>query len=165
MGRTGTFIAIDAALKQVQKEGVVDIYNTIEKLRYQRPHMVQTLVCAKPIYFVATTICLQEQYMFIHDAILESITCGNTQINVMNLQKVVNKLKQRDQTTSLTGFEQQLKVMEYNLLITVERSVVRPVICCYVCICINEMAGKTLLHCILIIISMSIILFRVIVAT
>ena len=48
--------------------------------------------------------------MFIHDAILESITCGNTQINVMNLQKVVNKLKQRDPVTSLTGFEQQLKV-------------------------------------------------------
>ena len=48
--------------------------------------------------------------MFIHDAILESITCGNTQINVTNLQKVVNKLKQKDQVTSLTGFEQQLKV-------------------------------------------------------
>ena len=49
VGRTGTFVAIDIALKQVQREGVVDIYNTIEKLRYQRPHMVQTLVCAKPI--------------------------------------------------------------------------------------------------------------------
>lgn len=47
VGRTGTFIAIDIALKQVKKEGAVDIYNTIDKLRHQRPHMVQTLVCTK----------------------------------------------------------------------------------------------------------------------
>ena len=46
VGRTGTFITIDIVQKQVQKEGVVDIYNIIEKLRRQRPHMVQTLVCA-----------------------------------------------------------------------------------------------------------------------
>lgn len=55
----------------------------------------------------------QDQYMFIHDAILESITCGNTQINVTNLQKMVNKLKQKDKVTSLSGFEQQLKVHSY----------------------------------------------------
>lgn len=58
-------------------------------------------------------IYAQDQYIFIHDAILESITCGNTQINVTNLQKVVNKLKQKDQVTSLSGFEQQLKVDTY----------------------------------------------------
>ena len=48
VGRTGTFITIDIALKQVQKEGVVDIYNIIQKLRHQRPYMVQTLVCITP---------------------------------------------------------------------------------------------------------------------
>ena len=69
--------------------------------------------------------------MFIHDAILESISCGNTQINVVNLQKVVNKLKQRDQTTSLTGFEQQLKVtMNYELI---RYLLFKSVICTYIC--------------------------------
>ena len=57
--------------------------------------------------------------MFIHDAMLESITCGNTQINVTNLQKVVNKLKQRDEVTNLTGFEQQLKVRIQYYTITI----------------------------------------------
>lgn len=55
--------------------------------------------------------------MFIHDAMLESITCGNTQINVTNLQKVVNKLKQRDEVTNLTGFEQQLEVCMQHCII------------------------------------------------
>lgn len=48
--------------------------------------------------------------MFIHDAILESITCGNTQISAVDLQRAVLKLKQKDQVTNLNGFEQQLKV-------------------------------------------------------
>jgi len=49
--------------------------------------------------------------MFIHDAILESVICGNTQINVSDLQRMVIKLKEKDQVTSLSGFEQQLKVL------------------------------------------------------
>ena len=53
---------------------------------------------------------LQEQYMFIYDAILESITCGNTQISAADLQKVVTKLRQRDPNTQLSGYEQQFKV-------------------------------------------------------
>jgi len=44
VGRTGTFITIDIALKQIQKESVVDIHNIINRLRYQRPQMVQTTV-------------------------------------------------------------------------------------------------------------------------
>ena len=48
--------------------------------------------------------------MFIYDAILESITCGNTQISATDLQRVVTKLKQRDPNTQLTGYEQQFKV-------------------------------------------------------
>ena len=48
--------------------------------------------------------------MFIHDAILESITCGNTQVSAADLQRAVTKLKQRDPGTKLTGYEQQFKV-------------------------------------------------------
>ena len=44
VGRTGTFITIDIALEQVKAEGVVDIYNIVNKMRRQRPHMVQALV-------------------------------------------------------------------------------------------------------------------------
>ena len=48
--------------------------------------------------------------MFIHDAILEAITCGNTQVSAANLQRTVTLLKQRDPNTKLTAFEQQFKV-------------------------------------------------------
>ena len=48
--------------------------------------------------------------MFIHDAILESITCGNTQVSAADLNRAVTKLKQRDPHTKLTGYELQFKV-------------------------------------------------------
>ena len=44
MGRTGTFIAIDNVLEQVEKEGVVGIPRTVSKLRQQRPAMVKNVV-------------------------------------------------------------------------------------------------------------------------
>ena len=44
IGRTGTFIALDILLDQKDKEGAVDIYNCVTKLREQRTQMVQTLV-------------------------------------------------------------------------------------------------------------------------
>ena len=45
VGRTGTLITIDIALEQVKAEGIVGIYNIVDKLRHQRPQMVQSQVC------------------------------------------------------------------------------------------------------------------------
>ena len=45
VGRTGTLITIDIALEQVKAEGVVGIYNVVDKMRHQRPHMIQSQVC------------------------------------------------------------------------------------------------------------------------
>ena len=44
VGRTGTFIALDIALEQANKEGIVDIPGIINRLREQRMKMVQTEV-------------------------------------------------------------------------------------------------------------------------
>ena len=44
MGRTGTFIAIDNVLEQIEKEQVVDIPGAITKIRQRRMKMVQTHV-------------------------------------------------------------------------------------------------------------------------
>ena len=44
VGRTGTFIAVDLALEQARKEGVVDIAGIVNRLRQQKMKMVQTLV-------------------------------------------------------------------------------------------------------------------------
>ena len=44
VGRTGTFIAIDIILEQVEKEKVTDVCGVITKMRHQRMKMVQTAV-------------------------------------------------------------------------------------------------------------------------
>ena len=50
VGRTGTFITLDIVLEQMKNENVVDIHNVINKLRHQRPQMVQSLVRTYHLY-------------------------------------------------------------------------------------------------------------------
>ena len=45
IGRTGTFITIDCVLEQLQREHVIDIFSTINRIRQQRMKLVQTVVC------------------------------------------------------------------------------------------------------------------------
>ena len=45
VGRTGTFITLDMALEQAEREGVVDVAGIVKRLRQQRMKMVQTAVC------------------------------------------------------------------------------------------------------------------------
>lgn len=42
MGRTGTFIALDRILQQLDSKDSVDIYGAVHDLRLHRVHMVQT---------------------------------------------------------------------------------------------------------------------------
>ena len=44
IGRTGSYIAIDIALEQANKEGIVDIPGIVNRLRQQRMKMIQTHV-------------------------------------------------------------------------------------------------------------------------
>lgn len=53
---------------------------------------------------------LQEQYQFIHDAVLECWMCGDTQIAATNLRKKMTKLRSKNLTTNSTGYEEQFKV-------------------------------------------------------
>jgi len=58
------------------------------------------------LYFLT----VQEQYIFIHDAVLEYITCGDTSIEAPNVMRAMAKLKTKDKMTGLNGYEQELKV-------------------------------------------------------
>ena len=51
VGRTGTLIAIDIILEQVEKEKVVDVCGVITKMRHQRMKMVQTAVSDLILYY------------------------------------------------------------------------------------------------------------------
>ena len=48
--------------------------------------------------------------MFIHDAILESITCGDTQISANNLRTRIVEMKRNDKMKQSHGFQYQFKV-------------------------------------------------------
>ena len=52
----------------------------------------------------------QAQYMFIHDALEELITCGETSIQASHLRERINTLNEVDPNTAATGFEEQFAV-------------------------------------------------------
>ena len=58
-------------------------------------------------------VFIQEQYTFVHDAILDFLTCGDTQIDAYNLRRVTQKMSTRDPNTHLTGFEKEFEVCYY----------------------------------------------------
>lgn len=53
---------------------------------------------------------LQAQYSFIHDALEELVTCGDTSINVQNMRVKVSRMKKENPQTGMTGFQEQFKV-------------------------------------------------------
>ena len=57
---------------------------------------------------------LQNQFTFIHDVILESVTCGDTQINSGDLRSTMVQMKRANKTTGKTTFEIQFEVAMYS---------------------------------------------------
>ena len=48
--------------------------------------------------------------MFVHDAILEALTCGDTQIDTNIFKKKIKEMNQCNPQTHLTEFETQFRV-------------------------------------------------------
>lgn len=94
VGRTGCFIVIDAMLERIKHEKTVDIYGHVTLMRSQRNYMVQT----------------EDQYSFIHDALLEAVACGNTEVPARNLYTYIQKLAQIEVGEHVTGMELEFKV-------------------------------------------------------
>ncbi|XP_024872171.1 tyrosine-protein phosphatase Lar isoform X9 [Temnothorax curvispinosus] len=92
VGRTGCFIVIDSMLERIKHEKMIDIYGHVTCLRAQRNYMVQT----------------EDQYIFIHDALLEAVICGNTEVPARNLHSHIQKLMQPE-IDNITGMELEFK--------------------------------------------------------
>uniref|UniRef100_A0AAQ4RIU9 Receptor-type tyrosine-protein phosphatase F n=1 Tax=Gasterosteus aculeatus aculeatus TaxID=481459 RepID=A0AAQ4RIU9_GASAC len=93
VGRTGCFIVIDAMLERMKHEKSVDIYGHVTCMRAQRNYMVQT----------------EDQYIFIHEALLEAATCGNTEVPARNLFAHIQKLTQPPPGETVTAMELEFK--------------------------------------------------------
>lgn len=89
VGRTGAFVVIDSQLERIKHVPTVDIYGHVTCLRAQRNYMVQT----------------EEQYIFIHDAILEAVQSGNTEVPVRSLFNHIQKLTTPQPGAERTGLE------------------------------------------------------------
>uniref|UniRef100_A0A8B9LR39 Receptor-type tyrosine-protein phosphatase F n=1 Tax=Astyanax mexicanus TaxID=7994 RepID=A0A8B9LR39_ASTMX len=93
VGRTGCLIVIDAMLERMKHEKSVDIYGHVTCMRSQRNYMVQT----------------EDQYVFIHEALLEAATCGNTEVPARNLYAHIQKLSQPPPGDTVTAMELEFK--------------------------------------------------------
>ncbi len=81
--------------------------------------MVQTSVSQRPTLLILAVMIFiggsarvppQPQYVFIYEAILEAIMCGDTSIAAPELKKVILSLQEVDTTTGKTGIQQQFEV-------------------------------------------------------
>ncbi|XP_028448090.1 receptor-type tyrosine-protein phosphatase S isoform X2 [Perca flavescens] len=93
VGRTGCFIVIDAMLERIRHERTVDIYGHVTLMRSQRNYMVQT----------------EDQYSFIHEALLEAVACGNTEVAARSLYSYMQKLSKVEPGEHITDMELEFK--------------------------------------------------------
>ncbi|XP_078233149.1 receptor-type tyrosine-protein phosphatase H [Pogona vitticeps] len=82
VGRTGTFIALDSLLRQAQDNGEIGVFSFVQRLRMNRPLMIQT----------------ESQYIFLHQCLLdgmeatrqhdsEKVECSAVYENTLALQE------------------------------------------------------------------------------
>uniref|UniRef100_A0A4W5QNR4 protein-tyrosine-phosphatase n=1 Tax=Hucho hucho TaxID=62062 RepID=A0A4W5QNR4_9TELE len=93
VGRTGTYMGIDAMMEGLEAEGRVDIYGYVVKLRRQRCLMVQ----------------VEAQYILIHQALIEHNQFGETEISLAELHPTLGTLKQRDPGNEPTLLEAEFQ--------------------------------------------------------
>ncbi|XP_052770852.1 multiple epidermal growth factor-like domains protein 10 [Mya arenaria] len=91
VGRTGTYIALDVLTEEGETEKAIDISGCVHKMRQNRPNMVQTL----------------EQYMFLHTAVLYSLTFDCKQVRGENF----NQYMKNNTTQQLNNTFMQLQHM------------------------------------------------------
>ncbi|KAK1784748.1 hypothetical protein P4O66_003420 [Electrophorus voltai] len=94
-GRTGCYIVLDVMLDMAECEGVVDIYNCVRTLCSRRINMIQT----------------EEQYVFIHDAILEACLCGETSIPVSEFALTYKDMLRVDSQSNTSQLREEFQTL------------------------------------------------------
>uniref|UniRef100_A0A8C5I078 Receptor-type tyrosine-protein phosphatase epsilon n=1 Tax=Gouania willdenowi TaxID=441366 RepID=A0A8C5I078_GOUWI len=93
VGRTGTFIVIDAMIDMMHAEQKVDVFGFVSKIREQRSQLIQT----------------DMQYSFIYQALLEYYLYGDTELDVSSLEGHLHKLHNTFTDGDRVGLEEEFK--------------------------------------------------------
>lgn len=93
VGRTGTFIVIDAMVDMMHAEQKVDVFEFVSRIRNQRPQMVQT----------------DMQYSFIYQALLEHYLYGDTELDVSSLERHLQTLQGSAARFDKIGLEEEFR--------------------------------------------------------
>uniref|UniRef100_A0A8C7UHR5 Receptor-type tyrosine-protein phosphatase epsilon n=1 Tax=Oncorhynchus mykiss TaxID=8022 RepID=A0A8C7UHR5_ONCMY len=93
VGRTGTFIVIDAMIDMMHVEQRLDVFGFVTRIREQRSQLVQT----------------DMQYSFIYQALLEYYLYGDTELDVSSLEGHLQKLHNTRAPLERLGLEEEFR--------------------------------------------------------
>ncbi|XP_072546028.1 protein tyrosine phosphatase receptor type Eb [Salminus brasiliensis] len=93
VGRTGTFIVIDAMMDMMHMEGRVDVFGFVSRIRNQRCQLVQT----------------DMQYSFIYQALLEHYLYGDTELDISSLEGHLHRLHSTHIHMDRVGLEEEFR--------------------------------------------------------
>ncbi|CAL8282696.1 unnamed protein product [Merluccius merluccius] len=93
VGRTGTFIVIDAMIDTMHAEQKIDVFGFVSKIREQRSQLVQT----------------DMQYSFIYQALLEYYLYGDTELDVSSLEGHLHKLHNTNAPFDRVGLDEEFR--------------------------------------------------------
>lgn len=120
VGRTGTFIVIDAMIDMMHAEQKIDVFGFVSRIREQRSQLIQTdvsqgfdcfLLEAQIISFIVPNkSSLQMQYSFVYQALLEYYLYGDTELDVSTLEGHLHKLHNTFADGDRVGLEEEFKV-------------------------------------------------------
>ncbi|CAC5365516.1 PTPRM [Mytilus coruscus] len=96
IGRTGTYIGLDALYEEGRITGCVDIVKFVKKMRYSRMNMVQT----------------PEQYVCLHYALLEAFTMKDTNIGKEEFGTIWREIKSDKQPINHQKLYKEFKMLE-----------------------------------------------------